>query len=69
MSNQQEHTGVVKYFKESKNYGYIIDDITREWCFVHGDDLIDEITEGDRVLFFVRQGKKGTTAYDVRLIK
>lgn len=58
-------TGVVLYFKEAKNYGYILSD-HGAWCFFHGNDLIDEVEKGDRVIFTLTQGKKGSTAKNIR---
>ncbi len=60
--------GKVKFFNESKGYGFIKDNETDEDIFVHVSGLIDRINENDDVSFEVKQGKKGLNAVDVKLI-
>jgi CspA family cold shock protein len=43
--------GKVKFFNESKGFGFIKDNETGEEHFVHVSGLIDRITEGDLVTF------------------
>ena len=43
--------GTVKFFNESKGFGFIIDDESKTEYFVHVTGLIDEINEGDSVEF------------------
>ena len=43
--------GTVKFFNESKGFGFISDDETKKEYFVHVTGLIDEIREGDFVEF------------------
>ncbi len=59
--------GKVKFFLESKGYGFIVDDETDTDYFVHVSGLIDEIKENDEVTFEVKEGRKGLNAVDVRL--
>jgi len=59
-------TGIVKFFNESKGFGFIKEDGTNQEIFVHVSGLKDEIRENDRVVFEIQQGKKGLTAVDVR---
>ncbi|MEM6767376.1 MAG: cold shock domain-containing protein [Bacteroidota bacterium] len=61
--------GRVKFFNTEKGYGFILDDITGESFFAHSNNLIDEITERDKVSFEIGSGPKGPIAMDVRLIK
>lgn len=58
-------TGKVKFFNESKGFGFIIDDETKEEVFVHVSGLIDRIKQDDDVEFDVKQGKKGLNAVQV----
>lgn len=64
---QQKRTGVVKVFYEKKGFGFIVDDETKEEIFVHVSGLIDEITEGDLVIFDLKEEKRGYAAYNVKL--
>ncbi len=62
-------TGVVKFFNDSKGFGFIILDSDKSEVFVHVTGLqVNEIREGDRVQFNLAEGKKGTHAVDVRKI-
>ena len=59
--------GTVKFFNESKGFGFIIEEETKEEFFVHVSGLINEINEGDAVSFELKEGKKGLNAVEVRL--
>jgi len=58
--------GVVKFFNESKGYGFIIDQRTQESVFVHIRQLMEPIKEKDKVVFEVEQGQKGPSAINVK---
>ena len=58
--------GTVKFFNESKGFGFIIDDESKTEYFVHVTGLIDEINEGDAVEFELQEGRKGLNAVDVK---
>ncbi|MCG8410822.1 MAG: cold shock domain-containing protein [Bacteroidales bacterium] len=60
--------GTVKFFNESKGYGFITEDGTNKDHFVHVSGLIDEIQEGDVVEFELKEGKKGLNAVNVKVI-
>ena len=59
--------GTVKFFNESKGFGFIKPDDGTEDVFVHVTGLIDEISENDKVVYEVQQGKKGLNAVNVKL--
>ena len=61
--------GTVSFFNDSKGYGFIKDSETKEGVFVHINNVIDEIKEGNLVSFEVEMGHKGPTAMRVKLIK
>lgn len=61
--------GIVSFFNESKGYGFIRDSETKESVFVHVNNTLDEIKEGNVVRFEVEMGKKGPTAIQVKLFK
>ncbi len=59
-------TGTVKFFNETKGFGFIIDDDSNTEYFVHVTGLIDDIQEGDKVEFELKEGKKGLNAVNVK---
>jgi len=59
--------GKVKFFNNSKGFGFISDHATGQDVFVHVSGLSQDIREGDEVTFDVTQGKKGLNAINVRL--
>ncbi|MBN2598598.1 cold shock domain-containing protein [Labilibaculum sp.] len=60
-------TGTVKFFNESKGFGFIKNSETGEDIFVHVTGLIDKIDQDDSVTFDVVEGKKGINAVNVKL--
>ena len=60
--------GKVKFFNESKGYGFIKDVESDEEYFVHVTGLIDKIKEADDVTFELTEGRKGLNAVNVKLI-
>ena len=60
--------GTVKFFNESKGFGFITEEGVDKDHFVHISGLIDEIREGDSVEFDLQEGKKGLNAVNVKVI-
>jgi len=60
-------TGTVKFFNESKGFGFITPSTGGKEVFVHVTGLIDNIREGDEVTFDVEEGKKGPGAVNVKI--
>ena len=60
--------GTVKWFNDSKGFGFIIDDESKTEYFVHVTGLIDEINENDAVEFELQEGRKGLNAVNVKLV-
>ncbi|MBD0254663.1 MAG: cold-shock protein [Cytophagales bacterium] len=60
-------SGIVKFFNESKGFGFIKVEGSDKDVFVHVSGLIDEVKERDQVTFEVEQGRKGPNAVNVRL--
>lgn len=61
--------GVVKWFNETKGYGFITRDAGGD-LFLHHSSIINEegsktLNEGDRVSFEVAEGPKGPQAKNV----
>lgn len=61
--------GTVKFFNNSKGFGFIKSSETGEDIFVHSSGLIDEIQEGDKVQYETEQGRKGLNAINVKVIE
>ncbi|HEY4652379.1 MULTISPECIES: cold-shock protein [Pontibacter] len=62
-------TGKVKFFIESKGFGFITEDETNEDFFVHITGLNGlQIQQNDRVTFDTQEGKKGINAVNVKRI-
>ncbi|MCG8320901.1 MAG: cold shock domain-containing protein [Cytophagales bacterium] len=61
------YTGTVKFFNDSKGFGFIKDQESDKEYFVHVTGLVDEIRENDRVTFDLQEGKKGLNAVNVKL--
>jgi len=60
-------TGTVKFFNETKGFGFITPDQGGKEVFVHATGLQDEIREGDSVTYQVEEGKKGPSAVNVKI--
>jgi CspA family cold shock protein len=63
------NTGTVKFFNESKGFGFIIEDGSNQEFFTHVSGLIDDIREGDQVEFELQEGRKGMNAVNVRRVR
>lgn len=60
--------GTVKFFNNSKGFGFIAPDDGGKDVFVHKNELIDQITEGDKVSYDVEEGQKGLNAVNVKVV-
>lgn len=59
--------GTVKFFNETKGFGFISEEGSEKEYFVHVSGLIDEIKEGDSVEFELQEGRKGLNAVNVKV--
>ena len=64
-----KNTGKVKWFNDSKGFGFITPEDGQKDLFVHHSAIqgngFKSLAEGDRVEFEVVQGKKGPAAENV----
>ncbi|SFU28576.1 cold shock protein (beta-ribbon, CspA family) [Pustulibacterium marinum] len=62
-------TGTVKFFNESKGFGFITNDETGKDIFVHVTALNGVIlTDGTKVEYSEEEGRKGLVATNVQVI-
>ncbi|MCC6410805.1 MAG: cold shock domain-containing protein [Saprospiraceae bacterium] len=61
------YKGTVKFFNETKGFGFIIEAGSGQEIFVHVTGLVDQIRQGDTVTFDTQRGKKGMNAVNVRI--
>lgn len=59
--------GTVKFFNDSKGFGFIKDAESAKEYFVHSNGLKDSIKENDEVTFDLEEGRKGLNAVNVKL--
>ncbi|MGA2407878.1 MAG: cold shock domain-containing protein [Bacteroidales bacterium] len=61
------NNGTVKFYNDSKGFGFIKDENSPKEYFVHSSGLKDSIRENDKVTFDLQEGKKGLNAINVKL--
>lgn len=63
-----KETGTVKFFNETKGFGFIKNEQGKDF-FVHVSVLKGgRLSEGERVEFETREGKKGMEAFNVKAL-
>ena len=60
------NNGTVKFYDETKGFGFIKDSNSPKEYFVHSSGLKDNIKDGDEVTFDLEEGKKGLNAVNVK---
>ena len=59
--------GTVKFYNDSKGFGFIKEDKTEKEYYVHSSGIKENIAENDEVVFDLEEGKKGLNAVNVKL--
>lgn len=62
------YTGKVKFFHESKGFGFVVDEDSGREYFVHISGLIDAVQKNEKVSFELADGERGKNAVNVKLI-
>ena len=60
--------GTLKFFNETKGFGFITPSNSQADIFVHSSGLIDTVRENDQVEYEEERGKKGMNAVNVKLV-
>ncbi|GGM82112.1 cold-shock protein [Dyadobacter beijingensis] len=60
--------GTVKFFNDTKGFGFIAPENGGDDIFVHTTGLNDDIRENDSVSYEVEEGRKGLNAVNVTII-
>ncbi len=59
--------GTVKFFNDTKGFGFITPTDGGQDVFVHSSGLINHVRENDIVTFDLENGQKGINAVNVRI--
>jgi CspA family cold shock protein len=62
------NTGIVKFFNQTKGFGFIKDDETQNEIFVHVTGVLTPVQDNDRVSFNIVADKRGNKAVEVTKI-
>jgi cold shock protein len=60
------YKGKVKFFNETRGFGFIQETDSKKEYFVHSSGLNDSISENDEVTFELKEGRRGLNAVNVK---
>jgi len=58
--------GIVKFFNETKGFGFISQNDGNEDLFVHATGLLENVQVEDEVTYDIEDGKRGLKAINVK---
>lgn len=61
--------GTVKFFNETKGFGFINDSASGKDIFVHTSGLVSKIRENDKVSYEIEETPKGLSAVNVTIVR
>ena len=61
-------SGKVRFYNNSKGYGFITPDDNQRKIIVHQSGTTEELKEGDKVIFDIEKNQRGLSAVKVRKI-
>jgi CspA family cold shock protein len=61
-------TGKVKFFYDTKGFGFIKDDKSPNEYFFHFTGMLDKVTKDDKVSFELEKGERGLKAVNIKCI-
>jgi len=67
INSEMMQQGIVKFFNETKGFGFITPSNGGREIFVHSTNLIDNIRENSAVSYGVEEGRKGPNAVNVKI--
>ncbi|WP_312189437.1 cold shock domain-containing protein [Sphingobacterium sp.] len=59
--------GTIKFFNQTKGFGFITPANGGQDIFVHVSGLVNDVRDNDKVTYEVQSGKKGLNAINVRV--
>ncbi|WMJ71602.1 cold shock domain-containing protein [Cytophagaceae bacterium ABcell3] len=62
------NTGTIKFFDETKGFGFIREDHTNQEIFIHATGLKEKVAQNDKVSFEIVEGKKRQNAVNVQKV-
>lgn len=60
--------GQVKFFDQTKQFGFIVEKGSKKEYFVHGDNVEGDLRDNDKVVFETEDGPKGPVAVNVKIV-
>jgi len=59
--------GTIKFFNQTKGFGFITPANGGQDIFVHVSGLVNDVRDNDKVTYEVQSGKKGLNAINLRV--